>query len=545
MSLPCRSLSTVPDETARVARRAFRRGNPYLRLRDALGPIFEDAAFVPLYGHAGPPATSPARLALVTLMQYAEDLTDEQAADAVRSRVDWKYLLGLELEDAGFDASVLSAFRTRLVAAGQEALLFTRLLAVVQEQGLLRARGRQRTDSTHVLGAVARLNRLELVGETLRHSLNAVAVLDPAWLLGHADPVWVERYGPRLVARRLPKKEVEREALLLQIGRDGQTLLAAIDQPTTPASVQSCPAVATLRTVWVQHYTQDDDGLHPLPVEQLPPAADLLSSPYDPDVRTSQKRETLWTGYKVHLTETCDAEAPHLITHVETTTATVPDCSMLSSVQGALVATGRPPASHLVDAGYATAPTRVAGAQQGITVVAPVPADASWQARSGGYQQDAFAIDWDQEQATCPEGKTSRSWRPTTRDGLPVIQIHFRAAECQPCPARSRCTHADRRSLTVPPREQYEVQRQARALQQTEAFATEYAHRAGVEGTISQGVRRCDLRHARYRGRAKTRLQHQLIAAALNLVRVADWLAETVPSTTRQPAFVRVLAPAT
>lgn len=545
MSLQYQPLPPVPAETARVARRVFRRGNPYLTLRDALGPLFDDGDFAPLYGHAGHPALSPAHLALVTLLQYAEDLTDQQAADAVRSRLDWKYLLGLAIEDAGFDASVLSEFRTRLVTAGQEALLFERLLTALIDAGLVRGRGRQRTDSTHVLGAVARLNRLELVGETMRATLNALAITAPAWLVAHADPAWVERYGPRLVARRLPRKEAAREALMQQIGQDGWLLLRATEQPEAPMPVRDCPAVATLRTVWAQQFIAGDEGPSIRPAQDLPPAGTLLSSPYDEDVRTSKKRDTVWTGYKVHLTETCDQALPRIITQVETTAATVADQTMVEPIQEALVARQVAPAHHLMDAGYSSAAGRATSAERGITMVAPVLADQNWQARRGGYRQDAFGIDWERQQATCPAGKQSSTWRPTTREGVPVIQVHFRATDCAPCPAHTACTRATRRSLTLPPRPAYEAQVQARAHQSQETFVHEYAQRAGIEATISQGVRRSGLRHARYRGLPKTRLQHRLTAAALNLVRVADWLAGISPSPDRQPAFVRVLSPAT
>jgi transposase len=105
-------------------------------------------------------------------MQFAEGLSDRQAADAVRARIDWKYALGLELTDVGFDGSVFSEFRTRLVAGGAEQVLFETMVTCLQEKGLLKKRGQMRTDSTHILAAVRVLNRLECVGETLRQALN-------------------------------------------------------------------------------------------------------------------------------------------------------------------------------------------------------------------------------------------------------------------------------------------------------------------------------------------------------------------------------------
>ncbi len=159
MSLRPTLAGAVPASTAMVARAAFPRGNPYLRLRDTLGTVFADQQFAALFPSHGQPAEAPWRLALVTLLQFAENLSDRRAADAARGRIDWKYLLGLELADPGFDASVLSEFRSRLVEGEAEALLLDTLLALCREQKLLVSRGRQRTDSTHVLGAVRSLNR--------------------------------------------------------------------------------------------------------------------------------------------------------------------------------------------------------------------------------------------------------------------------------------------------------------------------------------------------------------------------------------------------
>src|SRR3712207_2947319 len=174
----------VPDDTARIARAAFPRGNPYLFLRDRLGPAFDDAGFADLYPRRGQPAYTPWRLSLVTLLQFREGLSDRQAAEAVRARIDWKYLLSLELADAGFDHSVLCEFRARLLDGGAAERLLARMLDAAHEAGLLKARGRQRTDSTHVLAAVRALNRLELLAETLRAALNAIATVAPDWLRG-------------------------------------------------------------------------------------------------------------------------------------------------------------------------------------------------------------------------------------------------------------------------------------------------------------------------------------------------------------------------
>lgn len=545
MSLHRRPLPPVPAETARVARLAAKR-SPYLRLRDTLGPIFDDADFYAVYGHAGHPAYSPAVLALVTLLQYMENLTDRQAADAVALHLDWKYVLGLELTDPGFDHSILSEFRGRLVAAGQEALLFERVLEAVQAQGLLRVRGRQRTDSTRVLTAVSTLNRLELVGETMRYALNALATDAPTWLAAHSDPSWLDRYGPRLVAARLPKAETARDALIRQIGRDGFALLALVEAEDTPAVVRTHEAVAMLRRIWAQQFVQEEDGPRLMTGAELPPASELIRSPYDAEARWSVKRDTEWTGWSIHLTETCEADLPRIITSVQTTPATTPDRVMAEPIQQELITRGRPPGEHLLDAGYVTAAALVAGAQHGITVIGPTPLNSSWQARAkAGFAAADFIVDREREVATCPQGKTSSTWRRVhARGGKQVTQIHFRVADCTPCPMREQCTRADRRSITIQDPAEQDALMAARQAERTTTFRETYRWRAGVEATISQAVRGRGARRARYRGEAKTHLQHLLIGASLNLTRVADWLAGTTPAPTRYSAYQRLMASA-
>jgi transposase len=304
MSLRPTVSGDVPTSTASVARAAFPRGKPYLLLRDRLGTIFTDAQFVPLFAPCGQPAECPWRLALVTLLQFAENLSDRRAADAVRGRIDWKYLLGLELTDLGFDASVLSEFRGRLVAGGAEEHLLDTLLALCRDLKLLNARGRQRTDSTHVLGAVRSLNRLECVTETLRAALNALACAAPEWLRVHANPVWLERYSRRASDYNVPQGEAKRRAHAEQIGRDGHQLLAAITASDAPAWLRDIPAVALLRQVWVQNFYLADQAqtLEPragafsettpqvqwrTDHEGFPPSLLMAASPYDPEVHSA------------------------------------------------------------------------------------------------------------------------------------------------------------------------------------------------------------------------------------------------------------------
>jgi len=250
----------------------------------------------------------------------------------------------------------------------------------------------------------------------------------------------------------------------------------------------------------------------------------------------------------VHLTETCDDDSPHLITHVETTPAPVADDAAVPLIHEALAERDLLPAVHIVDTGYVDAEELVASQQQyGVDLFGPTREDDHWQAREGtGFEASQFVVDWQHECATCPAGQTSSSWTPAQdRRGNPVIKIKFAMQDCRPCPSRELCTHSQsaspRRVLTVRPQQQYLALQAARHRQATQVFKTAYATRAGIEGTLSQGIRAFGLRQARYRGQGKTHLQQVFTATALNLCRMHDWLTEQPRARTRQAAFVRLV----
>ncbi len=543
MSLKPQEVNPIPEETIRVAHAAFPKGNALMRLCDLLGPIYTDTQFTALFPPDSQPALSPGRLALVSVLQCAEGLSDRQAADAVRNQIDWKYALALTLDDPGFDASVLCEFRSRLLAGGAEMQLFETLLTLLREQGFLKTRGKQRTDSTHVLAAVVTLNRLECVGETLRHALNVLATVAADWLGAHAPVSWYERYARRFEEYRLPPKKEDRYALAEQMGADGFHLLQLIDSEKEWTWLREIPAVQILRRVWIQQFYASDPGspVHWRVAEDLPPAPLLISSPYDPDARWSKKRETIWTGYKVHLTETCEDDLPHLVTNVETTEATKADQTMTDLIHTHLAERDLLPGEHIVDMGYMNSDHLVTSGERHIDLVGPIREDGSWQTRAAaGFGVACFAIDWEAQQATCPQGKTSVIWKPTMeRQEIPIINIRFAHTDCVACPRRSQCVSSSRsRALTIRDRPAYEAVALARQRQTTEEFKKAYARRAGIEGTLSQGVRLGDLRRTRYIGLPKTRLLHLLVATAFNLVRTAAWVAETPLARTRIPPLV-------
>jgi transposase len=544
-----------------------------VQVRDRLGQWLPDEEFAAAFGIRGRPGWSPSRLALVTILQRAGKLTDRQAAEAVRTRIDWQYLLGLPLDDPGFDHTVLAEFRARVADAGLEQVALDALLAELAAGGLVKAGGKQRTDSTHVVAAVAALNRLELAGESVRAALEALAAAHADWLAQRicvAD--WDRRYGTPMTSWRPPQSEARRDELAIAYARDGYALLEAVYALSSPPWLRELPAVDVLRRVLLQNYTRtitaggrevikrrekepEGDG--------LPPGHARIASPYDTDARWGVKREEFWLGYKLHVTETCDdpppctcgpASAagqaaagsagagaqdrghdkgcahlvfPNLITHVATTGATVTDNQMTTAICQDLVRKNLAPGRSYLDSGYLSAAVVVSALTTwGIALIGPLLADTSAQARAGaGYARADFTVDYDTRTATCPQGKTSASWTPCAQRGKDAIVATFSASDCGPCPARTLCTTSgkNRRQLSVLPRDLAEAQAAARAAEKTIPFQADYGRRAGVEGTMHQAASH-GARRARYRGLPKTRLDHVYMAAALNLLRLeAFW----------------------
>jgi len=540
MSLKSLPIPPIPEEMARIAHAVFPRGNVFIQVRDTLGAVYTDEAFADLFPTHGQPALAPWRLALVTVFQFMEGLTDRQAADAVRDRLAWKYALSLELTDPGFDHTVLSEFRSRLVEGNAEQRLLDLLLERCREGGWLKARGRQRTDSTHVLARIRALNRTLCVAQTMVYVLNVLSEVAPDWVRAYVPVEWVERYGERLYHERLPKEEEERKQYANQVGSDGWMLLEALDALTTPDWMKTLPAITTLRTIWEQQFEPREQGGRWRPEPALP-AAQLINSPYDLDARYGKKRTTLWVGYKVHFSQTCDEDTPQLITHVETTPAPLSDEGALSAIHTDLAEKELLPEQHLVDAGYVTIANLVQSqSSYEVDLVGPT-LKTHWYQAETGYDLTHFDIDWEAETVTCPEGRPSSSWTPVQDAGKSLIKVKFSQSDCKVCPARACCTGTTRRTLTLHPKEQMQALFAARKREETDEFKDTYRHRAGIEGTHSQAVRAMGLRRSRYIGLRKTHLGHVAVATAINVIQLMSWLRGEAPEQTRTSPFKQVM----
>jgi transposase len=343
----------------------------------------------------------------------------------------------------------------------------------------------------------------------MHYALNQLSDVAPAWVQQHVPLDWYPRYGLRSDQTRLPKDASKREALARQIGADGDQLLEWGRTADTALGLRELPALEARRRIWRQQYYRctvaGQETLRWRTGDEQPPAAVRIASPYDLEARYSSKRETHWVGYKVHLTETCDADYPDLITQVMTTPATTQDSVMGPAIQQDLADRDVLPGIHVLDSGYVDADLLVtAHTTHRIDVIGPPFGSYSRQRREGqGDDLQAFAIDWEAQQAHCPQGHASVNWRPGHDvSGDPVIRIRFDGVTCRACPTRRACTSAKDapRQLTVRLQAHHEALQAARQRQETPEFKAQYTLRAGVESSLSQGVRCFDLRRSRYLG---------------------------------------------
>ena len=527
MSLKPKPPRAMPADIAQLGAKLLRPESPYRLVGDQLYAEYREADFVDLYATEGKPGLSPVDLAFVTAFQFMENLSDREAVEALRLRLDFKYALHLPLDDEGFDASVLCEFRQRVIAHQAEARLFDAVIGQLKARGLIKKRGRQRSDSLAILTRVRHLNRLERVVETLRLVLRALLGVDAVWTRATAPPEWETVYGERCVAERL--SEAQRQDLTRRVGSDGLWLLERLQAPSTPPALRDLEEVRLLATVWAQQFELVEGQV----VYQEQGSYDgktQIQTPYDPEARYSKKGQQEWIGDKLQVTETDDEDCPHLITDVAVTSSVETDHEALNGIQQRLVEREVPPGEQFGDGGYVDEDNLARSAARGIDLLGPAPADQSPQARlPGGLTLDQFHLDREAGQVTCPAGQVARQ---SGQKGERSV-FRFPKAVCAACPLRDRCcTGRGGRTVSFGPH--YEVLQAARARQQSEAFKQAYRqHRSGVEGCLSALVRGQGVRVARYVTRAKRQLFALFMAAGVNLRRAARWLAGKRPQVRR------------
>jgi transposase len=482
----------------------------------------------------GRAAFEPVVLLGALILQFMERAPDRQAADLVRYHLGWKLALNLEIGERGFHATTLVTFRDRLEKSGQAKVAFEAILEALQEEGLVPKRGRQRLDSTNVLGLVARMSRLECVRETLRLALEELA---PALAELQRPDFWAllwERY----VESKLDYKSSD--AVLKQkqsqVGEDSLRLLRWLDP--LPVSTRCGRQVELLRRVFEEHYTiQENQEVTPVKEH----AAGVVQNPHDPEAQWSAKGQGKarkdWVGYKVQVAESIGAEPTrkneperHFLTSLVTQSAIESDDAGLPATLEAQTESGLGAPSELyVDGAYVSAINLAQAQDEGRELVGP--AQPSPSGKNAGYRSEDFDVNVETRRAICPAGKenTQCSRLEEKESGKASYRFEW-SRHCHDCPRRAQCVGAGQKHRTLVVGEHHTVLQHRRREQTTEAFRERMHLRNGIEGAQSELVRGHGLRRARYRGKAKLNLQMQFIGAACNVkrwLRVLAWEAKT------------------
>ena len=504
----------IPADIGLVGGQILKENDPYRLIGEGVSDFLKLKDFAFLYSPIGRGGICPIMLSLVTVFQFLENLPDREAARAVGVRLDWKFALHLPLADPGFHYSDLSNFRGRLLEHEAERMIFEKVLDWVRALGFLKKHGKQRTDSTRILGNVERLSRLELAWESLRLALRAIHTAAEGWYQEVIPATFHQAYSERHSDWRLSAEEAKSE--LYRAACDGYWLLERLE--AAPAEVRQLPEVVTFQTVWEQQF---ECGSGKVVVRQ--PARgqgkDTIDSPHDPEARWAEKRGKEWLGYRLQVTETAEeSQEVQFLTDVDAEAANADDSECVDDLQERLIARDLKPEKHFTDSGYISGPNLAHSEARKIQLLGPALADNS--KKPEGYKQRDFQIDFEAQQVTCPQGRISRYWHEQPVEaGRVEVTVQFKG-QCEGCPARHLCAPGKSgRSLTISPYHAELTQR--RAEQETETFKEKMKKRSAIEGTISELTRKHGARRARYRGKVKVRLQALFTGAAVNLKRLA------------------------
>jgi transposase len=483
----------------------------------------------------GRPAIDPVILCGVTLLQFMEKVADRRAAEQVVYHLGWKYALDLELGYEGFHPTVLVYFRDRLEEKKAERVIFDEIVELLIELGWVKRAGKQRIDSTHILGYVKEMSRLECAVETVRLALEGLAGV----LVTGKRPEFWERlwalYVQSEVGWRLSK--AERDNRYRQCGQDIKELLEWVDGKRP--KLTEMESVKLLRRVFEEQFEVEEGTVNSR--RMRPPRA--VQNPHDPDAHYADKGTKQWIGYKVHVMESVDSEEPakvkaepgeHFITEILTTEAAQDEMTGLTqSLKRQQEHHEIKPAAVYADGGYVTESTLSQAESHAMELLGPTRPDP----HKGPYNADGFVVDVENEQAVCPQGKTSTqcSLIKDSHMGTEYYRLEW-GSQCDSCPVQKQCTRAKsgRRMLVVGLR--HDLVQKRREQMRADDFSQSMHPRNGIEGTHSELVRGHGMRRTKHRGLNRVALSHYLMGAACNVKRYLKRLAFQIEIASLNPA---------
>lgn len=534
-------LGPVPADTALACRGMIKKkGKRFAVIADLFERMFDGADIESAYPQAGQWGIHPVRVMMLMILQAMEGLSDRQAAEATGVNLGWIYILRLPMDHGGYDDSTLSKARDRLLQIDASKVFLESVLKEAKNLGLLEL-DKQRTDSTAIEACVKALNRTELILESVRNVLEDLASADPSWLTKIQKSTWRNRYYLcRPFNYQLPKKDSARIKLSNDAASDAVYILAKITKDKKD-KLKNLKSVKILEKVLEQQFSKDDDGGPKQKDEsKLPPASERIVSPHEPEARSGHKNGKTTLGFKVHISETCSANAPRLITQVKVETATKNDSLSFPELMKDLCDRGLKPQKVYVDSGYVNVDEFYKIEKDfDIKAISRLANGHTWQSAAGpDFSQSAFKVDWKKRRVVCPAKEVSSKWSER-KDGRTIV--HFDAEDCGPCPFKENCTKSEARVLTLKPRPIYEMMKKWRKWQETVGFKGEYSVRAGVEGTHSQLISRGG-RKARVRSITKVAQRWTFCVVAHNVAKLVDWILEKKIDTTRIGRFEKLVA---
>lgn len=473
-----------------------------------ISPLIKDSDFESMYKDGGRPPISPRLLVLVLLMQFLEGLSDRAAARNLKFRLDWKIAFGLAVDFASVHPSTLTYFRERLLTHEKTSLVFDRVLEHLKNVGLVKASGKQRIDSTHVIGAVRELTRIELLHETLR-----MFCLDAgAFRFTMADSITslYQHYTDPPSAFR--KSAEEKKETIKQACYAMQTLITWTESSPLLQSLFAEPSFVTLKTVFAQNFTVTSPDLPPELIA-IATGKGHICNPHDPEAEYANKGKKGWLGYKVQVAETVTEGGANFITHIELEPATSFDGDCVQDVVSDLAVIGLAPSELYGDTHYNTTDNIEVLGEGEIELKGEVPLSTKPKAD----KDLGFTINLEEQKVICPQGVESKRFSLRATDH---VRASFPKTACTICPRREVC-QPNSRGKVYEQRIQNKTLAERREKMQDPDYKKDLHHRNGIEGTLSGLVRGQKMRKSRYRGKGKNQLQTKMTGAAANIQRLS------------------------
>ncbi len=524
--LPCtepdEKLLTLFDQATNIPLAVRRGGDFFVFFATTVFPILEnyrtrlDAMYCL---NNGRPAWDPIRMLAVAILQFVTRTPDRQAAEAVQYDLRWRLALHLSQQDAAFDPSLLTVFRQRLLNSGEESLAFEAVLDFLVEHGWVAKRSRQRLDSTHVCGLLEHMSRLECVRKTLcgfLHDVERRGLLPESWS-GYWDCYVESKVDPRSKAPALKAK-------FAKAGNDIRTIWVDC---AGLKSLTNMDSFVLLQRVFLENYELEPAGVAK---QRRAQPTGAVHNPHEPEAQWSSKSTTkdkTWIGYKTQAAETVREEtcAPgeptaNFLTAIVTQDATASDKAGMSEVFTEQQRMGlEPPSTLYVDGAYVSSQALKDASDQGRELRGPAPRSPN---RGKVFTVEAFDVHLEERYAICPaKNRSSNCSRLKARDtGKVDYRIEWNRSLCQSCPLLDQCVGPTQNHRTIVVGELHSFLQGRRLEMQTDAFKLEMHSRNGIEGTQSELIRAHGMRRARYRGKAKVRLQNYMIGTACNIRRL-------------------------